>query len=221
MGLADRSARAWASGQRQPEKPGDVARAIVAVAHGAGLGLATDEHLRAEEICGDLLFRATAVQAVIVVSVAVFAEHYGGVRALARAMAGEDGPDLEPTVRRWLGLGQGELRSIIELNHIVARLAKFSRSEIRKKRRPIRVEPGPVGERQAILAHIAFLHGADKPVELTQEEILAFLVLVVMLGLLAIVLGQVAVQPIPAASGQPPNVGPSKGAATLSNSRIG
>lgn len=46
MRLAER----WAAGARQPESPGEV-RAIVAVAHGAGLGLPTDEHLRAEEIC--------------------------------------------------------------------------------------------------------------------------------------------------------------------------
>jgi hypothetical protein len=132
MGLADRSARAWLAGQRQPENPGDVARVIVAVADGAGLGLATDEHLRAEEICGDLLLRAAAVQALIVVTVAILAERHGGVRALAKAISGENGPDLEPTVRRWLGLGQSELRSIRELNRIVARLARFSCLEIRK-----------------------------------------------------------------------------------------
>jgi hypothetical protein len=35
-GLAPRTTRAWASGERQPEKPGEVARAIVAVAREAG-----------------------------------------------------------------------------------------------------------------------------------------------------------------------------------------
>jgi hypothetical protein len=39
MGLAERSARAWAAGTRQPEDPGEVARAIVAVANEAGLTL--------------------------------------------------------------------------------------------------------------------------------------------------------------------------------------
>jgi hypothetical protein len=47
LGLAARTARAWASGERQPEKPDEVARAIVAVAREAGLGFESDEHLRA------------------------------------------------------------------------------------------------------------------------------------------------------------------------------
>ena len=102
MGLAERSARAWAAGARQPANPGKVARAIVAVANGAGLGLPTDEHLRAEEICGELPCRAAAVQAFIVITVGMLAERHGGVRALARAMAGKNGPRLEPAVRRWL-----------------------------------------------------------------------------------------------------------------------
>jgi len=62
MGLAARTARAWASGERRPEKPREVARAIVAVAGEAGLSLSSDEHLRAEEICGELPGRAAAVQ---------------------------------------------------------------------------------------------------------------------------------------------------------------
>ena len=65
MGLAERSARAWAAGARQPENPSKVARAIVAVAQEAGLGLPADEHHRAEEICGDLPLRAAAVQCFI------------------------------------------------------------------------------------------------------------------------------------------------------------
>ena len=69
MGLAERSARAWAAGERQPENPSKVARAIVAVAHEAGLALPTDEHLRAEEICGELPCRAAAVQSFIVIAV--------------------------------------------------------------------------------------------------------------------------------------------------------
>ena len=167
-------------GRRQPENPGKVARAIVAVANEAGLGLPTDEHHRAEEICGELPCRATAVQAFIVIAVGMLAERHGGVRALARAMAGKDGPRLEATVRRWLALAPSEPRSIIELNRIVARLAKFSRSEIKKLRRRIRSESGPAGDRQAVLAYISLLNGSDKPVVPTPEETLALpLVLVV------------------------------------------
>lgn len=69
MGLAERSARAWAAGGRHPENPGQVARAIVSVARDAGLGLPTDEHLRAEEICCELPRRAAAVQCFIVIAV--------------------------------------------------------------------------------------------------------------------------------------------------------
>jgi hypothetical protein len=172
MGIPSRTTRAWAAGARQHANPSEVARAIVAVAHGAGLSLPTDEHLRAEEICGELPCRATAVQAFIVTTAARLAERHGGVRALSRAMAGENGPGLEATVRRWLALGQSELRSIIELNRIVARLAKFSRSEIRKLRRRIRSEAGPAGDRQAVLAYISLLNGSDKPVVPTPEETL-------------------------------------------------
>jgi hypothetical protein len=134
MGLADRSARSWAAGGRQPENPGEVARAIVAVAHGAGLGLSSDDHRRAEEICGELPCRAVAVQCFVVMTVGMLAERHGGVRALAPALAGEHGRDSEPAVRRWLALARGQPRSVAELNRIIARLAKFSRSEIRRVR---------------------------------------------------------------------------------------
>jgi hypothetical protein len=102
----------------------------------------------------------------------MLAERHGGLRSLARAMAGEHRSDYEPTVRRWLALAQSKPRSIADLNPIVARLAKFSRAEVRKLRRRIRTEPGPAGHRQAILAYISL--GAGKPVVLTPEETLAF-----------------------------------------------
>ena len=184
MRLAERSARAWAAGERQPANPGEVARAIVAVANEAGLGLPTDEHLRAEEMCGELPCRAAAVQCFIVIAVEMLAEHHGGVRALARAMAKQGGDNLEATLRRWLGLAQSEPRSIVELNRIVARLSKFSRTEIKKLGRRIRSEAGPAGDRQAILAHISLLNGAEKPVVPKPEEALAFPVILVVAGLL-------------------------------------
>jgi hypothetical protein len=184
MRLAERSARAWAAGQRRPASPIEVARAIVVVAHGAGLSLSTDEHLRAEEICCELPCRAAAVQCFIVIATGILAECYGGVRAVARAIAAEDGRDCEPAVRRWLGLARTEPRSIVDLNRIVARLASFSRSEIRVLRRRIRSEAGPVGNRQVVLAHMSLLMGSEKPVVPMPEETLAFPVVVVMLGLL-------------------------------------
>jgi hypothetical protein len=192
MGLAERSARAWTGGEHQPEDPAKVARAIVAVAREAGLTLPIDEHLRAEEICGELPCRATAVQAFIATTAEMLAERHGGVRALARAMARENGPGPEATVRRWLALGQSELRSILELNRIVARLAKFSRSEIRKLRRRIRTESGPAGDRQAVLAYISLLNGAEKPVVPNPEEALAFPVILVVAGLLVALGRQIA-----------------------------
>ena len=134
--------------------------------------------------------RAAAVQCFMVIAVGMLAERHGGVRALARAMARENGPGLEATVRRWLALGQSELRSIFELNPIVARLAKFSRSEIRKLRRRIRSELGPAGDRQAVLAYISLLKGAEKPVVPTPEETLAFPVAIVTAGLLAALIRQ-------------------------------
>ena len=70
MGLAPRTARAWASGERQPEKAGKVARAIVAVAREAGLGFESAEHLRAEQICAELPGRAAAVQCFVSVMTA-------------------------------------------------------------------------------------------------------------------------------------------------------
>jgi hypothetical protein len=73
-------------------------------------------------------------------------------------------------VRRWLGLAHDELRPIGDLNRIVARLAKFSRSETRKIRRRIVTEPGPAGDRQAIVLHLSLAYGAAKPAVLTLEE---------------------------------------------------
>ena len=174
MGLAARTGRAWAAGGRLPEKPREVVRAIVAVAQEAGLGLPSDEHLRGEDICAALPNRAAAVQCLIESAARMLAEHHGGVRALARAMAGKDGRDCEPAIRRWLALARSEPRSIDQLNPIVARLAKFSRSEIRKLRRRIRSESGPAGGRQAVRAYLSLLRGAKRPVVSTPEEMLAF-----------------------------------------------
>jgi hypothetical protein len=173
MGLAARTARAWVTGERQPETPRAVARAIVAVAREAGLGLPSDEHLRAEQICGELPDRVAAVQCFAPLMVTALAERLGGIRALARAIAGEEKTDIEPTARRWLTLANAELRPIGDLNAIVARLAKFSRSEIRKMRRRIATEPGPAGERQAIVGYLSLACGAKKLVVLTPEQTLA------------------------------------------------
>jgi hypothetical protein len=46
---------------------------------------AAGEHLRAQEICGELPRRAIAVQAFIVITAATLAERHGGVRALTGA----------------------------------------------------------------------------------------------------------------------------------------
>jgi len=88
-------------------------------------------------------------------------------------MAGEGETDLEATVRRWFALANAEPRPIGAQNAIVARLAKFSRSEIRKIRRRIATEPGPAGERQAIVGYLSLACGAERLVVLTPEETLA------------------------------------------------
>jgi hypothetical protein len=182
MGLAERSARAWAAGERQPANSGEVARAIVAVANEAGLTLPVDEHHRAEDICRELPCRAAAVQCLIVIATTRLAGCYGGVRALARAMADKDGRNHEPTVRRWLSLDVSQPRSIGELNRIVARISKFSRTEMKKLHRRIRSESGSVGDRQTIIAHISLLYGAEKPLVPTPEETLVFPLVVVAAG---------------------------------------
>jgi hypothetical protein len=53
--------------------------------------------------------------------------------------------------------------------------------------RRIRTEPGPVGHRQAILAYISLLFGAEKPVVLKPEETLAFPFLPILAALAALV----------------------------------
>jgi hypothetical protein len=186
-GLPHGTARAWTAGERRPENLREVARAIVALARDAGLGLPSDDHLRAEEICAELPVRAAAVQCFTSVMVMSLAERCGGVRALARTMAGEGATDLEPTVRRWLALVGNEPRPIGELNRILARLAKFSRSEIRKTHRRSRTEPGAAGDRQAIVAHLSLGQGAEKPSVLTPEEMFALPIALAVAGLFVIV----------------------------------
>jgi hypothetical protein len=186
MGLAGRTVRAWAAGERRPEKPREVAHAIVAVAREAGLGLPNDEHLRAEEICAELPRRAANVQSFTSFMTAMLALRHGSIRGLARAMTGDDEIALEPTVRRWLGLARGELRPISELNSIVARLGKFSRSETRKLRRRIATEAGPAGDRQAIVGYLSLVHGAEKPAMLTPDETIAVLAILALPALLVV-----------------------------------
>jgi hypothetical protein len=59
-------------------------------------------------------------------------------------------------------------------------------------RRRIRSEAGPVGDRQAILAHISLLNGAEKPIVPKPEEALAFPVILVVSGLLVALVRQFA-----------------------------
>ena len=102
-------------------------------------------------------------------------------------MAGEGETDLEATVRRWFALANAEPRPIGAQNAIVARLAKFSRSEIRKIRRRIVTEPGPAGERQAIVAYLSLAHGTEKPVILAPDETLAFPAVLALAGFAALI----------------------------------
>jgi hypothetical protein len=157
MGLAARTGRAWAAGGRRPEKPRDLVRAIVAVAREAGLVFPADELLRAEEICAEVPGRAASIQRFASAVSRLLADRFGSLRAFARALAGDGGGDLEPAVRRWLALGQGTLRPIGEINRIIARLAKFSRAELRKMRRRIHTVPGPTGDRQAISGYLSLV----------------------------------------------------------------
>jgi N-acetylmuramoyl-L-alanine amidase len=90
-------------------------------------------------------------------------------------------------VRRWRALAGSEPRRIGELNPLLARLAKFSRAETRKMRRRIVTEPGPAGDRQAIVGHLSLAHGAEKPVMLTREETLALPAALALAALLALV----------------------------------
>jgi hypothetical protein len=187
MGMTARTARAWLAGDRRPDQPYPVARAIVAVARDSGLCLPGDEHFRTEEICAALPTRVGAVQWFISVSVGMLAEQLGGVRALARAVAGSRAIDLEPTMRRLLTLGRGELRSVIDLNKTLGQIAKFSRAEIRKLRRRLDTQPGPVGDRQAVIAHLSLLYGDARPTMMTAEETLVFPTVVVIAQFLGMV----------------------------------
>jgi hypothetical protein len=128
----------------------------------------------------------------IVIATTALAERCGGLRALARAMAKPGGADLEPTVRRWLALDRSKLKAIGELNRIVSRLARFSRTEIKNSRRRIRTESRSVGDRQAVLAYLSLLSGAEKPVVPTPEETLAFPLILLAAGLLAPIVRQIA-----------------------------
>jgi hypothetical protein len=120
--------------------------------------------------------------------VAMIAGGIGGIRALGRAMAADTGADLEPTVRRWLALPTGEQRPIVYLNGIIAQLAKFSRSETRKMGRRIGADARPAGNRQAVVAYLSMLYGANKPEMLTSEQTLAAPIVLVVAAFLAIVI---------------------------------
>ena len=130
---------------------------------------------------------AAIVQSFISFMTAMLALRHGSIRGLARAMTGDDEIALEPTVRRWLGLARGDLRPIGELNSIVARLAKFSRCGTRKMRRRIVTEPGPAGDRQAIVGYLSLARGAENPTSMAPEEIFALPQVIALAALLALV----------------------------------
>jgi hypothetical protein len=182
MGLTPQGARHWAAGTKQPHDPRKVVAAIVALAAEAGLSLPINDRLSKEAICAELPGRAAAVQCFVTATVALFVAHQGGVRELARAIEVD-----EKTVRRWLALARGELRPIRETNSIIAKLAKFARSEIRAARRRITTVRGPEGDREAILACLSLVHGTETPAILSPAETLAFPAVLCLGALLAVV----------------------------------
>lgn len=81
-----------------------------------------------------------------------------------------------------------------------ARLAKFSRAEIRNMRRRISAEPGPAGDRQTVLVHLSLLYSAEKPMVLAPEETLLFPIAIVigcLLGVLVRAANSVAPTALP------------------------
>jgi hypothetical protein len=105
----------------------------------------------------------------------------GGLKLLVRDSADGD------RWCRWVALAGKEPRPIGDLDGILACLAKYSRSEITKTQRRIRTEPGPAGDRQAIVGHLSLAHGADEPVMLMLEETLALPAALALAALLALV----------------------------------
>ena len=90
-------------------------------------------------------------------------------------------------MRRWLALARKEPGPIDDLNRIVARFTKFSRAEIGKVRRRIDAEPGRAGDRQAVVACLSLLWGAEKPVVLAPEEALTLPAALALAGLAALI----------------------------------
>lgn len=185
MSLAPRTGRSWAMGEREPAEPAKVARTIVAIAQELGLGFATDELHRSEEICADLPMRAALVQYLIAAATQWLAKEFGGRRGLARAMQPAGESDHEPTLRRWIALGSGEVQPIAYLNGIMARLAKFCRGEIRKKGRRFTVESGPAGDRQVVWSLHQLLTGANTVQVPSGDETLIILPALVLVASLA------------------------------------
>jgi hypothetical protein len=166
MGLTPRSARYWAAG-KFPNEPDKVAQAVVIVATKAGFLFPGDHRLSNEAICAELPWRIVAAQFFVAAMIALIADRLGGLRELARAMEID-----EKTARRWVALCQGELRPVGKINAVVAKLDKLARREIGNGRHRMAFDHGPAGERQAIVAYVSVLHGAEKPIILSSAETL-------------------------------------------------
>jgi hypothetical protein len=70
-------------------------------------------------------------------------------------------------------------------------------------RRRIVTEPGPTGDRQAIVGYLSLAYGAEKPVVLTLEETLALpvvLALAVLLTLVCQAISRIPRSPVPNAA---------------------
>jgi hypothetical protein len=187
MGLTSRSASYWAAG-KSPSDPDKVAQAVVAVATKAGFLLPDDNGLSSEAICAELPWRGAAAQFFVSAMVALIADRLGGLRELARTMAID-----EKTARRWLALCQGELRPVGKINAIVAKLGKLARREIGTARRRMALDHGPAGERQAIVAYLSVLDGAEKPIILSSADTLALPLTFLLVALfLAVLVGAFA-----------------------------
>jgi hypothetical protein len=166
MGLTPRSGLYWASGSKLPHDPGKVIEAIVALVAKAGVLLPSNDPLSNEAICAELPGRVGAVAGFAAAMTALFAETHGSQRELARAM----GIDRE-TVRCWLTLNQCE-PPIRPINAIIAKLAKFARSEIRALRRRVTTDYGAAGDRQAIVAYLPLVYRMREPIIRSSAETL-------------------------------------------------
>ena len=160
--VSPRTVCQWAAGDRRPEKPALAALAVARAAWDLGLCHDRDDVTGAPfAVCATLPARLAEAKLFNSPMAATLAALYGGRAGLAERLG-----CAESTVHR-----AGDAKTARPVAAFLVRLGRLARVEIRGAgHRVPQIEDGRGGDRQAVVAWLSLVCGAERPVVVSSDE---------------------------------------------------